>query len=72
MTLEEAKQELVRRYRYLYENAYFILAPFMYEETEEEYKQKAKEEQEKYGMSLRTAPLIYLNIGIVKKMISIC
>ena len=37
MTIEQAKQEWVRRYKYLYENAYFILAPYMYEQTEEEY-----------------------------------
>ena len=34
MTLEEAKKELIKRYKYLYENAYFILAPFMCEETQ--------------------------------------
>lgn len=38
MTIEQTKQELVRRYRYLYENAYFILAPYMYEQSEEEFK----------------------------------
>ena len=37
MTLEYAKKEMVRRYKYLYENAYFILAPYMYEQTEEEF-----------------------------------
>ena len=35
MTLAKAKHELIKRYRYLYENAYFILAPYMYEQTEE-------------------------------------
>ena len=43
MTLEQAKQELVRRYKYLYENAYFILAPYMYEQSEEEFQNRNKE-----------------------------
>lgn len=38
MTIEQAKQELVRRYKYLYEKAYFILAPYMYEQSEEKFK----------------------------------
>lgn len=63
MTLDQAKQELVKRYRYLYENAYFILAPFMYEETNEEFEKRLKEQQEKYGTNFATEPLIYLNIG---------
>ena len=37
MTLEQAKQEVINRYRYLYENAYLILAPYMHEQSEEEY-----------------------------------
>ena len=40
MTLDQAKQELVKRYRYLYENAYFVLAPYMYEQSEEEFKRQ--------------------------------
>lgn len=40
MTLDQAKQELVKRYRYLYENACFILAPYMYEQSEEEFKRQ--------------------------------
>ena len=36
MTLEQAKQELIKRYKYLYENATFILAPYMYKQTQEE------------------------------------
>lgn len=35
MTTEQAKQELVRRYKYLYENATLILAPFMYKSQPE-------------------------------------
>ena len=31
MTLEEAKKELIRRYKFLYENSVLILAPFMEE-----------------------------------------
>ena len=47
MTEEFAKQELVKRYKYLYKNAHFILAPFMHEQTNEEYlisKRKFKKE----------------------------
>lgn len=29
MTIEQAKEELVKRYKYLYENAFFILDPFV-------------------------------------------
>ena len=36
MTIENAKEELIRRYRYLYKNASFILAPFLCEESEED------------------------------------
>lgn len=43
MTLDQAKQELVKRYRYLYENTYFILTPYMYEQSEEEFKRQIDE-----------------------------
>lgn len=33
MTLEETKKELVKRYKYLYENSEFILAPYMTQDT---------------------------------------
>ena len=33
MTIEQAKEELIKRYKYLYENASFILAPFMCEDS---------------------------------------
>jgi len=56
MTLENAKKELIKRYKYLYENAYFILSPFMCEETMEEFEESQKEFNRKY-------PLIYLNIN---------
>ena len=36
MTQDQAKQELVKRYEYLYENANFILAPYMYEQSKQE------------------------------------
>ena len=63
MTLEQAKQELVKRYRYLYENAYFILAPYMYEQTEEEYLEDVERYMKEYGKSIIDKPMIYLNIN---------
>lgn len=33
MTKEEIKQELIQRYKFIYENALFILAPYMHENT---------------------------------------
>ena len=63
MTLEQAKQELIRRYRYLYENAYFILAPYMYEQSKEEYEKIKKEHIKQYGNCSLKKPLIYLNIN---------
>lgn len=63
MTLEQAKEELVRRYRYLYENAYFILAPYMYEQSEEEFKKQVDEYLKKYNDGILKKPLIYLNIN---------
>ena len=43
MTLEQAKEELIKRYKYLYKNAPLILAPFMYEETKEKFQNRKKE-----------------------------
>ena len=63
MTIEQAKQELVRRYKYLYENAYFILAPYMYEQRKEEFETMVKKDTEKYGSTTFTKPLIYLKIN---------
>lgn len=37
MKTNEAKKELLRRYEYLYENATFILAPFVHEQTLEKF-----------------------------------
>jgi hypothetical protein len=34
MTIEQAKKELVKRYKYLYENAEFILAPYMIQDKD--------------------------------------
>lgn len=62
MTTEQAKQELVKRYRYLYQNAYFILAPYMYEQNENEYKKMIREFANVHGREILSRPLIYLNI----------
>ncbi len=60
MTIEEAKEELVRRYQYLYENAQFILAPFMYEQNEEEFKKTLEDD---FARKYIKNPLIYLKIN---------
>lgn len=62
MTLEQAKQELVKRYKYLYENATFILAPFMYKQTQEELEATNKE----YNLSIKE-PQIYLELNIFEQ-----
>lgn len=64
MTLDQAKEELIKRYKYLYDNASFILAPFMYEQTEEEYKVRVEKDIKKYGRTFFEKPLIYLNLNI--------
>ncbi|MBQ3021613.1 MAG: hypothetical protein IJD92_05280 [Bacilli bacterium] len=56
MTLNNAKQEIINRYKYIYENADLILAPYMCEETPEEFKIS----KEKYGYD---KPLINLKIN---------
>ena len=38
MTKEEVKQELIKRYKFIYENALFILAPYMCEKENTLYK----------------------------------
>ena len=63
MTIEQAKQELVRRYKYLYENASFILAPYMYEQSEEDFQKQVDENLRKYNVPILKQPLIYLNIN---------
>ena len=50
MNIEQAKQELVKRYKYLYENAYFILAPYMYEQSNEEFEITVVENIKKYNV----------------------
>ena len=35
MEKEQIKQELINRYKYIYENAVYVLAPYMYQQTEE-------------------------------------
>ena len=71
MTLEEAKQELVNRYRYLYENAYLILAPYMYEETLEEYQKSVDSYIKEFGRSIKDKPSIYLKINTLDSVNSI-
>jgi hypothetical protein len=39
MTTEQAKKEIVKRYKYLHENAKFFLALHLVEETEEEFQE---------------------------------
>ena len=63
MTIEYAKKELINRYKYLYENATFILAPFMYEQSEEEFRKLADERLKRFNDEPLKKPLIYLNIN---------
>ena len=63
MKIEQAKQELVRRYKYLYENVYFIVAPFMYEQSEEDFKKMRNEYLKKYNDPILKRPQIYLKIN---------
>ena len=71
MTLEQAKQQLVNRYRYLYENAYLILAPYMHEQTNEEYQKSVDRDMKEYGRALIDKPMIYLNINRLDSVNSI-
>ena len=64
MTIEQAKQELIKRYRYLYENAYLILAPYMYEQSQEDFEEFRK----KYACEKR---MIYLNITYIDNINSL-
>lgn len=57
MTKEQAKKELVKRYKYLYENAEFFLALHLVQETEVEF----KEYKSKYKTS-RTERRIYVEL----------
>ena len=38
MTKEEIKQELIKRYKFIYENSQFILAQYIYERKNVEYR----------------------------------
>ncbi len=67
MTLKEAKQELIERYKYLYENAILILAPFMYEQPQKEDKTKSKPIHQQ--SRLVDEPLIYLKINRLNSII---
>lgn len=60
MNLEHAKLELVSRYRYIMGNAHLILAPFLCEQTEEEFLQCKDKMMREYGYQI-TVPLIYLD-----------
>ena len=48
MNKEEIKKELIGRYKYIYENASFILAPYMYQQTKEE-RERLNRELKKLG-----------------------
>ena len=57
MTIETVKEEIIKRYKYLYENSEFILAPFLMEETQEQFKKRV----EKYNL-VDSYPMICLDI----------
>ena len=71
MNLDQAKQELIRRYKYLYENAYLILEPFMYEQSEKEFLETQKRCLEKYHMCPLKEPSIYLKIDHLDRINSL-
>ena len=64
MNSEQAKKELVNRYKYLYENAYLVLAPYMHEQSVEEYQRMVDEYKKRYDIDSFKSPLIYLKISI--------
>lgn len=66
MTLEQAKEELIKRYKYLYKNAPLILAPFMYEETKEEFQNRKKRMKEKYNFKCEYPFIGFDNIEFKK------
>ncbi len=76
MNLYQAKKELVRRYEYLYINAPFILAPYMYEQTEEDYIRMKNKFLKAYNMDSdikalldkQGNPVIYLKIYNLDKI----
>ena len=60
MTIETVKEEIIKRYKYLYENSEFILAPFLMEETQEQFQKRV----EKYNL-VDSYPMISLDIDRV-------
>lgn len=61
MNKEEAKKELIKRYKYIYENAHIILAPHMYKQTKDERNKLNKQFIEEGLIDLVTDKLsIYL------------
>lgn len=62
MTLEQAKRELIKRYKYLYENANFILTPYMHKQTKEELDATNKE----YNLKIKDLS-IYLKLNIFEQ-----
>lgn len=47
MEKEQIKQELINRYKYIYENAIYILVPYMHEETQDELAEKNRKYKKK-------------------------
>ena len=62
MTNKEAKNELIKKYRFLNENIEFILAPYMYEESEEEMLKRCEQYKNTINypiIELQLEPIIY-------------
>ena len=62
MKNEQIKQELIDRYKYIYENAVYIFAPYMYQETKEDRDKLNKEyrKEDKNHPFISNDLLIYL------------
>ena len=62
MEKEQVKEELIRRYKYLYENATVILAPLMHEMTQEEREEiNCRYRKNGHASLINDTLLIYLN-----------
>ena len=62
MTNKEVKNELIKKYRFLNENIEFILAPYMYEESEEEMLKRCEQYKSTINypiIELQLEPIIY-------------
>lgn len=62
MTNKEVKNELIKKYRFLNENIEFILAPYMYEESEEEMLKRCEQYKSTINypiIKLQLEPIIY-------------